>query len=55
MLLPGVLLLLSGKQVQVLADPPPGGSRLDDVVDVAAHGGRERVAKLLDVLLLLLG
>ena len=54
-LLPGVLLLLPGEQVQVLTDPPPGGPWLDDVVDVAADGRRERVAELLDVLFLLLG
>ncbi len=53
-LLPGVLLFLASQQVQILADSPAGGSWFNDVIDVTADGSGEWVAKLFDVLLLLL-
>ena len=54
MLLPRVLELFRGEQIEVLADPPPRDPRLDNVIHVSPDGGGERVAELLDVLLLLL-
>ncbi len=53
MLLPGISLLLILEELQVLANPPSGGSGLDDVIHVAADSRREGIAKLLHVLLFL--
>ena len=54
MLLPWVFELFGGEQVEVLADPPPGDPGFDDVIHVSPDGSGERVAELLDILLLLL-
>lgn len=53
MFLPRVVKFLVGQQLQVLANLPPGGFGLNDIVHITSHCSWERVAKFLHVLLLL--
>ena len=54
-LLPRIFQLLRREHAQVEADASARRARLDDVVDKAAHGRRERIAEQFSVLPLVRG